>query len=470
MLYASGAVVGKALGLVMLPVLTRALTPEEFGRFDILSSLGSALITIFILGTDVAAIRLYFDRRAPNDRAELLASWYVLAAVISVPVAAILVLARSAISLRLFGTTGFETAVAVVAVIVVAGTFQAVALGILRARASSGVFGLISSTVLVLNAVLTIGVLAFGRRDATNALSALAVSWAIGALVGFAAVHRDVHSRPSWPAARRLLAVGLPMAPAVAILWAADFLQRAILLSAASARDVGYFAVAIRFGSVATLLVYGFQYAWQPRTFAAEEGATRRRELEDARWILPAIALAAAMIGVLTRPLIRLAAGAAYDAAVPTTGVALLAAIALALFMLHSTPLLVGRKTSAVAKATIVGTSTALVLNLLSAPAFGASGTAGSIAVGQVVASGAAWLMTPAGDRIEGLRHATPTVLTSMALIVAATILPEPFAFPAAIFAATALAISLFLDGSVGGAAEFMRGLITRATGGRPHD
>src|SRR3954452_22769564 len=99
-LYASGAVVGKALGLVMLPVLTRALTPQEFGSFDVLSTLGSALITMLFLGTDVAAVRLYFDRPTARSRAELLTSWYALAAITTIPVALLIVVVRGWISER----------------------------------------------------------------------------------------------------------------------------------------------------------------------------------------------------------------------------------------------------------------------------------------------------------------------------------------------------------------------------------
>jgi O-antigen/teichoic acid export membrane protein len=464
-LYASGAVVGKALGLVMLPVLTRALTPEEFGRFDVLSTLSSALITMLLLGTDVAAIRLYFDRRTPRDRAELLTSWYALTAVITLAVAFILIVARSWISLELFGTVELEGAVAIVGLVVVAGTFQVLVLGALRARGSSGPYGLLSSMALVLNAVLTIGFLVFWRPDASAVLAALAVSWTSSALIGFAIVRRDLHGRPSVAIARRLLALGLPLAPAVALVWAADFFQRVILLNAASPQDVAYFAVAIRFGSVATLMVYGFQYAWQPRTFAAEPGAARRGELGDARWILTTVAVGAGAIGLFTRPLIHLAAGEAYGPAVPTTGLALVGAIALAAFMIHCTPLLVGRRTARVAIATFVGTVSALALNVILAPTLAANGTAAAIAAGQLVAAGAAWMMTPADERIHGLGKAIPAVFASMALIVAGTMLEQSVAVPVIIAAGFAMALVLTLDGSLSVGARFVKGLIARAGG-----
>ena len=463
MLYASGAVVGKAVGLLMLPILTRALTPEEFGRFDVLSTLGSALITMLLLGADVAAIRLYFDRPAPRDRAELLTSWYVLAAVITIPIALMLVATRSWISLRLFDTTALEPAVFCVAAIVVAGTFQVVALGVLRARGSSGQYGVLSSAVLGLNAVLTIALLMLWRRDATAALVSLAISWTIGAVIGFVIVRRDLHGRPAWSAARRILGLGLPLAPAVIVLWAADFFQRTILLNAAGPQQVGYLAVAIRFGSVATLVVYGFQLAWQPRTFDAEAGSARQGEFAHAVMILPIVAVGAAIIGVFTRPLIHIIAGEAYDAAVPATGFALMAAIALAAFMIESTPLLVGRRTGSVAKATIIGAVIGLALNALLSPTFGANGTAASIAFGQVAGACTAWAMTSPPDRIRGLGSSTPAVAASLALVIAGTMLSETYALALGTIAAIALLVALTRNGSISASLRLLRGARSRA-------
>ena len=460
MLYASGAVVGKALGLVMLPVLTRALSPQEFGSFDVLSTLGSALITMLFLGTDVAAVRLYFDRATPRSRAELLTSWCALEAVITIPVAIVIVVARGWISERLFDSTALENAVALVAVIVVAGTFQVLALGVLRARGSSGQYGLLSSMSLVLNAVLTIVLLLVWKRDATAAQAALAISWTIGAIVGLVIVRRDLHGRPSVSAARQLLVLGLPIAPAVIVVWAADFFQRTILLHASGAQEVGYFAVAIRFGSVATLIVYGFQAAWQRQAFAAGPGEARATELGAARWILATVAVGAAAVGLIAAPLVHIAAGSAYDAAVPATGAALLAAIALAAFMIASTPLLVAKRTSAVAVATVVGTASALGLNILTAPRFGATGTATSVAIGQLVGAAVAWGLTAAPDRIHGLGRAAPVVIAS------AAILTGGIALPAMIVTSLVLLALLLVDGSLGKMISFVKGLVPRSIGG----
>jgi O-antigen/teichoic acid export membrane protein len=449
MLYASGAVVGKALGLVMLPVLTRALTKEEFGRFDVLSVLGGALITILLMGVDVAAIRLYFDRPEVRDRAELLASWYLLAAAITIPISLVLLIARTTISVALFDTPDLSAAVGLLGIIVVSGTFLAVALGILRARGSSGRYGLLSSTGLVLNAGMTVTLLSVWRRDATSALMALAISWTVGAVVGFAMARKELRGRPSWTAVKSLLVLGLPMAPAVVIVFTADFFQRAFLLNVAGPQEVANLAVAIRFGSVATLMVIGFQYAWQPRTFATATAADLKHELGNARWILRAVAVGAAAIALVTRPLLDLVAGTAYGAAVPTTGVTLLGAIAMALFMIQSTPLLVARKTAIVATATIAGTLTALMLSLVCAPRLAAFGTASAIAIGQLVSATASWRLTRAPNRVPGIKNAAPVVLAAGAVIVAGTMVSEPYAVPGVIAGWIAMAIALQTDGSL---------------------
>ena len=61
LVFALGAVAGKAIGFLMLPVLTRLLTPSEFGRFDVISALAGAGVSTLVLGMDVATTRLAFD-------------------------------------------------------------------------------------------------------------------------------------------------------------------------------------------------------------------------------------------------------------------------------------------------------------------------------------------------------------------------------------------------------------------------
>src|SRR5438132_543977 len=111
LVFALGAVAGKAIGFLMLPVLTRLLTPSEFGRFDVISALVGAGVSTLILGMDVATTRLAFDERT-QDRRALFGTWYAIAGIVVLPVAAILILASGPISQVLLGESAHAPAIA----------------------------------------------------------------------------------------------------------------------------------------------------------------------------------------------------------------------------------------------------------------------------------------------------------------------------------------------------------------------
>ena len=60
-LFGLGTLAGKGIGLLVLPIFARLLAPSQFGQLDVLNALVSSGLLIVMLGTDVAAVRLYFD-------------------------------------------------------------------------------------------------------------------------------------------------------------------------------------------------------------------------------------------------------------------------------------------------------------------------------------------------------------------------------------------------------------------------
>src|SRR2546423_14054457 len=98
LVFSLGAFAGKAAALVLLPILTRVLSTEDFGRLDVLSALTSALISVLLLGLDTAALRQFFDLESEDDRGELVTTLMVLLLAATVPVCVVLVVLRRSIS------------------------------------------------------------------------------------------------------------------------------------------------------------------------------------------------------------------------------------------------------------------------------------------------------------------------------------------------------------------------------------
>jgi len=328
--FALGAVTGKLVGLLLLPVLTRTLSPEGFGRLDVLSTLATTVTSVAVLGLDVAATRLYHDS-SPAERRRLFGSWVLIAALVLVPVLLVLTAGAPLISRLLFGTAAEAIGVSMVGLYAAGNLYQVIGLTALRNQGRAKTYAIVSAGACLVNGVAVIALVSV-HRGAGAAMAGMAIGVTAGGIAAVFLTRQLLVHRPSVPSSRALLILGLPLVPALAATWIGDFVNRAILLGAAGSAQVGLLSVAVRFGSVGVLVVTGFQLAWMPRAFAlGRSGVALERIGREAERIVVAVATTLVPLAVLAPELLRLVAGGAYDRALPAVGFCLVTAIGLAL-------------------------------------------------------------------------------------------------------------------------------------------
>ncbi len=449
-LFGAGSLAGKGIGFVVLPVFARLLAPEEFGRLDVLNTLVSSALLISMLGTDVAAVRLYFDQRTDDERRRLFATWASIALAAAALPALLLIVGSDSISRLLFGSVDLVVAVACVGVALLGGILHFVTLGVLRATGRPLTYAVLEGGALVFNAGLAVLLLVTWRADASAVMLALAISWSAAGALGLFLVRGSIVARPSRVAARMLLLLALPLVPAIAATWGADFFHRAYLLGAAGATQVAYLSVATRIGSVAMLVVAAAQLAWHPHAYrlGVSPEATTRLAVE-ARQILVALVASVGVIGILTPELLLLIGGPAYAPASPTVGLFLLSVLGVGLFTVGSMPSVIERRTRDLGLAIVLGVAVAVLVNVLVAAALGAPGTAAAIALGQSITAAAAILL---GRRRLVLpvtwRRVAATVAVAATVVIGSTLIPGvPLAVRLGL--AAMFAVALVLEGTL---------------------
>src|SRR5918912_1179952 len=102
--YGLGSIVARILGVLLLPLYTRYLSPGDYGLIETLVALSAVLAALVAQGMKSAFFRFYFDSAAEARRLLVVrtAFWYVQAAA-TVVLALGVALARP-ISWLLFGT------------------------------------------------------------------------------------------------------------------------------------------------------------------------------------------------------------------------------------------------------------------------------------------------------------------------------------------------------------------------------
>ena len=384
--FALGQVTAKVVGVLLLPFLTRALTPGDFGRLDVLSTLATTVTSVLVLGLDIAATRLY-PELTDTERRRLFGTWLAIAAAVLLPTVLVLVAGAGAISRLLFGTSNEALGVAMVGVFAAANLSQVIGLTALRNQGRARTYAAASMTAVLVNG-LAVVVLVSVSPGAGPAMVGVAMGAAVGATGSlFMARRLAFGGRPSAASGKALLALGLPLVPALAATWIGDFANRAILLGASGETQVGLLSVAIRFGSVGVLVVTGFQLAWMPRAFAqAERPEALPRIARDAERIIVAVTAALLPMAVFAPELLRLVAGSDYDGARPAVGFSLVTTVGLALVTIAGMPSALGKRMRDIGAAGTAGALTAVVANVAFGRMWGATGTSAALALGQATA------------------------------------------------------------------------------------
>lgn len=383
--YSVGTVIGKATALLILPVVTRSLGPKQFGELEVLSTLMSACTSILILGLDVAVTRTY-PQLGEHGRRRMFGTWLTIGAVLTIPFALFLALARAPISDALFDYQNMAEEVALVGMFVVVTTLQLITLTALRNQGRAGRFAIVTGGALMVNAVLV--VIFLQREEAVRSvLLANVISQGVAALVGVWMTRRSIVGRPSIPVGRDLLKLGLPLVPASIALLFGEVLHRTILFAQSSDTEVGFFGIAVRFASITVLVVMGFQTAWHPRAFAVlDEPGGLGSIAEDARRILAVVCLSSVGVAVLAPDAVTIVGGQAFAGASAAVGWMLVWALVFGIYQIVTMPSAIDQRMGDIGLSGAIGTLVALALNQMISARYGAAGTAAAMTVGQCLA------------------------------------------------------------------------------------
>jgi len=81
-IYGVGSIIARVLGVLLLPLYTRYLSPSDYGQIETLVALSAVLTALVAQGMKSAFFRFYFDSAEPERRHLVVrtAFWYVMAA------------------------------------------------------------------------------------------------------------------------------------------------------------------------------------------------------------------------------------------------------------------------------------------------------------------------------------------------------------------------------------------------------
>ncbi|MDO2377537.1 lipopolysaccharide biosynthesis protein [Rhodococcus sp. DMF-1] len=259
LIYAVASILQKLSSLILLPVYTRLLTPEEYGYFNLIVTLLLLGGAIASLGMEYAVVRFCHPSFEAEDgvdgsgtalhrsQAKFYTAAYATVLSAAVALTVVLTLSGPLYSPLVFPEFDFYPVILVALASLLFQPLTTVYLALLQARSMARSFGLYSLALFVSNGALTVLFLGPLKLGLLGVALALVVANGSFALIGTVRAMRMgmLWVRFEQADARRLLAYALPMLPHTLTLQATSLATRVIISHLISVAAAGLFNIAM---------------------------------------------------------------------------------------------------------------------------------------------------------------------------------------------------------------------------------
>ena len=414
LIYGLGQVGGRAVNLLLVPVLTRALTREAYGVSDLVMAYAQTALLVLVFGMDAALARLFYEEADRAARVRMVstslafrivtgtAAALLLALVVAPAAAPLLAGAAYRKYLTIGGLTLPFTLLTLFSNDVLRVTFQPkkfVALNLFQTL-SVGTLSL----VFVLGRHLGVVGVLYGKLGGD----------ALTAGLGLLLCRRALGWHFERATLRRMLAYGWPLVPvafATGIITSADrfFLQRTQSLEA-----VGIYAVAVKFFALASIGVAAFYLAFTPFAFARVRSPEAPRLFARVFSLYTAVASLGALAAAAFAPeIVAVLAPASYAPAATPALWLTFAAVAQGAYYVGGIGIGFAMRTTLLIWTATAAALCAVAANMVLTPALGPPGAAMATWAGYVVS---ACLATMVAQRVHPLPFRIARIVAMYAL------------------------------------------------------
>ena len=441
LVYGVGQALGRGVQFLLVPILTRLLTPDVYGVSDLVLAYSQFVVLTLVFGTDAALVRFFYQEPDRDARRGMISASLAFRLGLGVMATLLFSLLAGTIAHQFLGSDVYRKYVAIGAwtlpfsLLVLFGndvlrvTFQPVkfvALNVTQAVVTGGV-----SWWLVANRGLGVAGILYGKL----------LGDACAALLAMALIRHNFTLRPNFATLGRMLRFGTPLVPAALAYGVISAADRYWLQHSRSLAEVGVYAVAVKFFSLVMLGVQAFSLAFFPfaHARAGTADAPKIYALVLARYVALA-SLAALAAGLFAPEALSWLVPSVYREAARPALLLTFAAVAYGAYYVACLGVQLALQTQYLMLTAGIGAATSWVANALLTPRLGPFGAALATLSGNVALAVSTYLVS---QRVHPLPYRGARLAVLFALAVALAIVGQRVA--GAGLAWTAIKLGLLL-------------------------
>lgn len=378
--YLFSNILNAAIPFALLPILTRYLSPAEYGQVAMFQTLMGALAAFIGLSIAGAAGRKYYDNQSSSEMLGDFIGCCVQILLVTSLLALVLVwVARASLSEWL----GLETQWLLLAVLVTAASvINQLRLGQWQVRKQAKQYGVLQVGSSLINVLLSLLLVVAWQQGADGRMSAQV--WAAGllALLAWWLLKRDGLLRLwIWRPAyvKEALRFGVPLIPHVGGIFLLSAVDRFFINSRLGLEEVGVYMVAVQFAAALGLVFDAINKAYVPWLFErlTRNNSTEKRQIVRFTYLWYFIILFGAGCAFWLGPwIVTFVAGESYAKAGEVIGWLALGQVFGGMYLMVTNYIFYSKRTGLLSLATITSGFVNIGLLLLLIPLLGIEGAA----------------------------------------------------------------------------------------------
>jgi O-antigen/teichoic acid export membrane protein len=413
--------VGSVVPFVTLPILTRVLTPEDYGAWALAVAYAVFAVGLSGLGLSIGLERNFFACATDRERATLLYSVLAFAAASAAAAGGATWLLREPIMRGVFGSPGWDLLLLIAFLSQMATSLKGLFLTFFRNMGDAKAYAWFNVDETLLAAALSVLFVAgFGWGVTGLGLAyLLAAAGVLGAVV--VRMARRFAPAFSAPALADALRIGAPLTPRVFIGVVSNNFDKYLIGLLATMGGVGVFSVGQRVAYAAFSYMTAIENVFVPEVYRRLFDQDARTRASVGLYLTPfAYISAGAALGValLAPEIVRLVAADAFQGATPIVSVL---AVSYGLLFFGKVPqLIVARKTHVTSMLAMLTLGLNVAANLLLVPRWGAAGAAWGALGSGMLAGAVAFVVR---QRITPIAWEARPIATTFGILLAAPVL-----------------------------------------------
>ena len=262
--YGIGGVLQRMLSILLLPLFTRVLTPEDYGVISLITLLSVGMTSLFSLGTGNSIGILYFKENDASSRPVIIWSTAVLLLFISALLVCGFMVFAPGISLLLFETPQYADLIRIASLSLAITTVSDPFYALLRMEERAKQYVVLTVISTFLTIVLSVLLVLVYRWGVLGVLLAALIGQATMLFILAVSVARkipfDIDLDLFWP----LVRIGFPSVFGLFAFLVIDYADRQMLQRMMNLEALGIYSIGYSFGMVMLVFVNAFSTAWPP--------------------------------------------------------------------------------------------------------------------------------------------------------------------------------------------------------------